>query len=342
MVNSTLTRNNLFQLNMLVWASFPHPINAPITPVLRNGGYILWSIEHPLNADAAELARLRKAAEIKPNPVVDAIFEHARTNTYVLVECKPTSFNINSEWAPQARGMIVAGGNAVSRLGLSAGAAAELCYLVPADNAQATDTTLVTLTTEVSSQGFVACPTGPLGLSIKADGAYLGLASQPQGAAQISQMLIPEQRVITVRADQDPRPLYIIPWIPDVEDDTTLEAFKEKLRAQILSWLGKASIGGQITLQFEDLLDEVSRGVFRIWRDRDSLHGRVFPTVAGIVNIFFRSDGRVSVGTRAVVMRLDSEKDREDLMEQVRTAGLPEKLPEELQLRMEDYLNDSV
>jgi len=336
MVDSTLTRDNLFQLNILVWASFPHPIDAPVTPVLRNAGYILWSIERPLNAGVAELARLRKTTEIQPNPVVDAVFEHARTNTYVLVECKPSSFGVNSEWAPQARGMIVAGGNAASRLGLSVGAVAELCYLVPADDAQATDTTLATLAAEVSGQRFVACPTGSLGLSIKADGAYLGLLSQPRGVAQMPQMLIPEQRVIAVRANQDPRPLYIIPWIPDVVDDTALEAFKEKLRAQLLSWLGKASIGGQVTLQFEDLLYEVSRGIFRIWRDRDSLHGRVFPIVASIVNSSFGGDGRVGIGTRAVVANLNSEKDREDLMEQVRTAGLPEKLPEVLQLRMEE------
>lgn len=160
MVNSTLTRSNIFQLNILVWASLPQPVGAPVTPVLRNAGYILWSIENPLNAGVAELARLRKATEIQPNPVVDAVFEHARTNIYVLVECKPTSFSVNSEWAPQARGMIVAGGNAVSRLGLSVGATAELCYLVPADDAQATDTTLVTLATEVSGQGFIACQKG--------------------------------------------------------------------------------------------------------------------------------------------------------------------------------------
>lgn len=337
MSNAALAKDNLFQLNTLLWASFPQPMDAPVTPVLRNSGYMLWAIERPLDASVVELAHLRKATfEIQPNPVVDVVLYHDENRTYVLTECKPSSFGVKSDWTPQARGMIVAGSNVASRLGVSGKRDSELCYLVPADDTQSTDATLTALRKEVSSQGFSVCPTGVIGLTIKSDGAYLGLLNQLEGTAQMPMKLTPEQKVVSVNANQDPRPLYVIPWIPDAQDDADLEAFREKLRAQLLSWLGKAAIAGKIMLTFEELLDDVSRGVFRYWGDKSSFFGRVVPTVEKLVRVFFGDNTRANISRREITVNLKSEKDREELMEQVRTVGLPEKLPEGIQLPLEE------
>lgn len=336
--DSGFARDSLFQLNVLIWASFPQPSAAPVTPVLRNAGYVLWSVEQPLDAGIAELPRLRTSSpQIQPNPVPDAVLHAEEIDTYVLVECKPSSFGVRSDrGAPQARGLIVAGGNLASRLlGLAGAPSAEVCYLVPLDDAHTTDTTLVTLAQEVSGQGFTACATGAIGLSIKPDGAYLGLSSQPEGTAQMPRALIPEQKILAVMAGQDPRPLYVIPWIPDAPDDTDLTALREKVRAQVLAWLGKAAIGDEVILSFDQLLDEVSRGIFRYWRDRNSLHGRVFPTVERLVRLLFGGDARVRVRSTDVSVRLGAENDRDELMEQVRTAALPSKVPEGVQLPLE-------
>ena len=86
---------------MLIWAAFPQPTEAPWSPVLLNAGYILWSVEQPLYAGIAELGRLHASnPQIKPNPVADAVLHHEQNGTYVLIECKPSSFGVNSEWAP--------------------------------------------------------------------------------------------------------------------------------------------------------------------------------------------------------------------------------------------------
>jgi hypothetical protein len=338
--DSTLARDNLFQLNVLIWASFPQPRGAPVTPVLRNAGYAFWSIEQPLNSNTVELARLRRTGSIilvQPNPVADAVFQHESTNTCVLVECKPSSFGVNSEWAPQARGLIVAGGNVTSRLaGVNRKTVGEVCYLIPEEDARSTDATLVALAREVSSMGFPSCPTGPLGVSIKDDGVYLGLPSQPQGEAKMPREMIPKQRIVSVHPGQDPSPLYVIPWIPDVQDNVNMEAFKEKLRQRILAWLGKSSVGGQISLLFEDLLNEISQGVLGYWRDKASKTGRILPMVAKVVSALFGDDVRVNIGVQEISVKLNIEKDRGELMERVRTAGLPQKLPEGVQLRMEN------
>jgi hypothetical protein len=339
MADFALARDNLFQLNCLLWASLPQAPDAPVTPVLKNAGYVLWGIEQPLNSSVAELARLRKATlQIQQNPVVDVVLHHTAKDVYILTECKPSSFGVGSEWSPQARGLIVAGSNISSRLGLSGKHLSEVCYLVPIDDTESIDITLIELCNQVTSQGFTPCPTGPLGLSIRDDGVYLGVPSQPKGTAQMPLKFVPEERVLRVNAGQDPSPLYIVPWIPDVQDDANLEAFKEKLRVSILSWLGRALVGTQITLSFEELLDEVSRGVFQKWRDKASLIGRVLPMVAKVVDSMLHDDARVSIAKHDVRVTLSLEVDREQLMEKVRTAGLPQKLPEGVQLHMEEQV----
>lgn len=339
MLNSALAKDNLFQLNTVVWASFPQPVGAPVTPVLRNAGYTLYAIEKPLEASVAEKAQLNKSTlEIQPNPAIDVVLSHKKDSTYILVECKPSSFGLNSDWTPQARGLIVAGGSVASRLGVSGKSTSETCYLVPEEDTQSTDATLVALHKEVSSKGLNGCPTGVIGISLKSDGAYLGLSNRPQGTALLPLALIPERRVLSVAAEQDPRPLYVIPWIPDGQDSNDLEAFKEKIRAKLLSWLGKAAIGCSEVLYFEELLNDVSRGVFQYWGDKSSLFGRVFPTVEKLVRIFFGDDTRVSIRRREVTVTLKLEKDREELMEHVRTVGLPEKLPEGVQLQLGEQL----
>lgn len=335
MTEPVLARDNLFQLNCLIWATFPQPKDAPVTPLLRNAGYILWAVEQPLPSSFAELAGLKAAnVKIEPNPVADVVFHRAGKKTYTFVECKPSSFGVESGSSPQARGLIMAGGNVPSRLGLSGKQLGEVCYLVPADDAKSVDATLIEIRKQMDQQGFAGCPTGPLGLSIKDDGVYLGSSNQPSGAAQMPLALVPERRLLRVNPDESPNPLFVIPWIPDATAKGASEAFKEKLRAQILGWLGNAPLGGPDTISFDDLLNKVTRGVFQNWRDRASLTGRVFPKVKKIIEVLFDHDSRTTVSSRAATATLMSETDRGELMEKVRTAALPARLPEGEQLHL--------
>ena len=210
--------------------------------------------------------------------------------------------------------------------------------MVPAEDAVAMDAALLTISAEVVSQGMPACDTGAVGLSVRADGIYIGLAAEPQGRAEMPRALIPEVQITSIEAGQDPRPLYVIPWIPDAPDDGDLTAFREKIRAQTLAWLGRIPLAAEQVLGFDQLLDEVSRGIYTFWRDRDTLRGRVFPTVRRLLNAFLQTDSRVRLRGRdvSVAVTLASEGDREELMERVRTTQLPAKLPEGVQLQLED------
>ena len=336
MGNGSSPRDSLFQLNTLVWASFPQPSGSPVTPVLRNAGYVLYAIEQPLTASVAEAAQLKRLRlDVQPNPVADAVLHNQDKNAYVLVECKPSSFGPDSYECPQARGMIVAGANVASRLGLSRNSVSEVCYLVPAGDAGQTDATLLSLLNQVSGHGLAGCPTGVVGLFLKPDGVYLGLEARLGGKASMPLQLIPQQLVVSRAPDQDPRPLYVIPWIPDAQDGADLAAFKEKVRVVLLSWLGKTPVGSPV-LPFEEVLHDVTRGVFRQWADKQSLLGRVLPTLEKLVRSLFGDDIRANIGRRQVSALIESDKDREELMERVRTAALPERLPKGIQLPLQN------
>lgn len=325
-----LTRDNLFQLNVIVWATFPQPDDAPVTPVLRRLGYTLHSIERPLDPSVTDLAALRTSEpSIQPAPVTDAVLEHRDDDKYVLVECKPGSFGSESGRAAQARGLIVAGAHVRARLGLATGSA-EVCLIVPSEDCDSMDGSAVQIREEVAEQRYSTCDVGALGIKLEADGVYL-CAPAEEGQIDLARRIAPQQKVIAVTPGQDPRPLYVVPWIPGASDDADQAAFREKLRSQLLSYIGRHTAGSDLALDYNTILDDVSHGVFRLWRDKGSLQGQVHPMVARLLQLLFQSDARATIKDNHVVVRLDTEESRTELMEKVRTAALPERTPEGVQ-----------
>ncbi len=334
MADSALARDALFQLNVLVWAFFPQPPDAPVTPLVDTG-YSLWTVEQPLEAGLTELASLRLASNITANPVADAVLFHEGRNEFVLVECKPATFGPGSDRAAhQARGFIVAAGAASSRLGVGGQATGEACHVVPFLDAGNVDQTLASLAEELSDGGFQCGPTGAVGIDVRSDGVYLGIDQQPTGTAHFPSAILPARRVIGAALGQDPRPLYLVPWIPNSEG-SDLTALREKVRALMIVWLGRARTPGTEMLSLDQLLDDVTRGVFRYWRNRDSLRGEVLPVVGRIITALFTNDPRVHVRLTDVEFVLTSEQNRQQLIEMARTAKLSGPMPQGVQLSLE-------
>ena len=144
-------------------------------------------------------------------------------------------------------------------------------------------------------------------MEVRGDGIYLRAGHRIPGSNDLPAAVAPEQRVLESEAADDPRPLYVIPWIPESEDED-LGALREKLRSQLLSQIGRSQLG-ELNFRFDDLLDEVSLGVYGLWRDRGSLRGQVNTTVGSIVSA---------------------------LTERIRTSDVPSAIPEGRQLPLED------
>ncbi len=342
MAETPRERDHLFQLNVLIWASFPQPEGAPYSPVLLNKGYHLYSVEQPLHADLAELASINSSnPRVHPNPVADVTLYNRDTEVVVLMECKPSSFSVESDRCPQVRGLLVAGASIRKRVPIGGLPSAEVCCIVPLGDVDRMAQTLRELTQQVTEQGLSVCPAGPLGVSIKSDGIYLGVPRLPECTGEIPRQLCPERKVLSVEPDEAPRPLYVVPWMPGTSCDDDYYAFREKVRQYVLVWLGGACIGTTVSLPYDRLLDGVSRGIFSLWRDRASLRGQVFPEIMRIASVLFGADVRVAVGKTKVSVTLAKEADRDELMDRVRTARVSGALPGAIQASMDELLTPS-
>ena len=313
-----LEEQALFQLNLLLWAAMPAPREAAIRPVLHDKGYVIFSIEQRLTPSLTEQTRLTaKSPAIRIAPVADLMLFHNQRDHYVIVECKRSSFSASSSAAEQARGFIAAGGDIARRgLGITSGSA-EVTYLLPSDSQALQRETLRQCCEQVKSSDIPACTISVLGIDVRGDGVYL-IGDSSAGEQSLSADIAPEARIRRLDEGEDPRSLYLIPWIPGSEDQD-LDVLGQKLWAAILAHLGASRLG--ITeLTYAGLLDAVSFGIYGTWEDHDSLRGQVYHRVRAIVGGLFGTDTRVSVRSDHVVITADTDDDRLALIERVRKA----------------------
>ena len=337
MANHALEGSNLFQLNVLIWATLPQPSCAPVKPVLLNLGYSLFSIEQPLQASIMQRESLQaQPTPVSIAPVADALLENAGNSHFVVIECKPSSFGVESDQTRQARGLILAASDIMQRgLPIPAGSA-EVCYVVPEGDTDAMESTLISLQTELQESNTQLCGVGAISVTIRNNGVYLVADRKARGGGGLQRDVAPDQHVLETESGEDPRPLYVVPWMPDSRDED-LSSLREKLRAQLLSHIGRSPTG-KISLRFDDLLDEVSRGVYGLWRDNQSLQGQVNATVGRIVRSLTDGNQAATVRNAELVLTFDSEEERRELMEDIRIADVPSNLPEGHQLHLGDAL----
>lgn len=336
MVHEGLAADNLFQLNVLIWGLLPLPPGAPVAPVLSNLGYRLRYVEFPLNAGVGELGDLQAASpRIGPNPVADLVLERNTDDRYVLVECKASSYGAESSTADQGRGLLVAGARVRARLGVATGTA-EACFVVPASQASEMDASSSVMQRQVRDASQPACNAGSVNIEVRADGVYVGREQEPTSDARLPLELRPMAKVLTTSPGQDPRPLYVVPWIPDASASADLFAFREKVRAELLARLGKSSPPVDLTVGFDDVLDAVSHGIYRHWRDKNSLHSRVFQVLGSWIRALTAAGDAAFVRGDRLEVRLESSEQRDLIMETVRTAALPERTPAGFQPTMFD------
>ena len=313
-----LAEQALFQLNLMLWAAMPAPKEAAIRPVLHEKGYAVFSIEQRLTPPLTERAILTAASPaIRIAPVADLMLVNGLRHHYVIIECKRSSFGTSTGAAEQARGFIAAGGGITRRgLGITSGSA-EVSYLLPKDSQGLQRETLSQCCEQVKAADIAACTTSVLGIDVRDGGVYL-IGDSSAGEQSLSADIAPEARIRGLAEGEDPRSLYLIPWMPDSEDQD-LEVLGQKLWAETLARLG-ASRPGTLELAYEELLDAVSFGIYRTWEDNPSLRGQVYLQVGAIVGRLFGADTRASTRSDRVIVTTDTDDDRLELIERVRKA----------------------
>jgi hypothetical protein len=273
---SDLIGDPLFQLNMVLWLAQPLPEAAPITPLFHERGFDVYAIAPllPIPPDvllAATDTHLAIQSGVRP----DVVLVNLEESKYAFTECKKSAFGPASSTADQARSLLLlAGPRSHEILGLVPGQVSKalLEYMVPENAVQPLGLSLEVLQRDLRERSF---PTGDycvFGISLNENN--LSLTVDQVGGTFFN--IAPGQNPFMEREpDTDPRPLYFIPFDPDVEqskDEKTLckRILFERMHSAILAAVGHANPPCELTLQCHQILNDATFGMYEHWENKDS------------------------------------------------------------------------
>ena len=287
----------LFQLNCLLWLTQPSPSVGSIRPLLYENGLVVHAIA-PLLALPPDV-RLKAVTEDNMNDATrpDVVLTRERDRLFVFCECKSHSFSAASSNSRQARLLLAIVGNRVSdvlALNPDAVSSASLSIVLPEKEREPMLSTLQALETENAENGLPAGPFSVLGLT--AAETHVSIVIDASLAGQLS--LKPgTHTVIQMDAEEDPRPLYFIPYDPDStghqsnkEKAYCKRVLFERMLVAIIAATGNASPPVTLSIRREDVLNDALFGMFDCWENRESarhmrkLCGHFMNTLAEAVN----------------------------------------------------------
>jgi len=271
-----LVQDPLFQLNVLLWLAQPLPEKSDIRPVLHQQGFSVYAIAPalPVPLDlrlAAQRANIAVQESVRP----DVVLAREKDRQFVFTECKASSFGPASATAEQAGAfLLVAGPRAPEVLGLTPAQVGDslLAYLTPDSQRAALNATLTQLADTLARQQLPPgrfCLWGlsvtPTDLTVVMDRTGSDYVSLPEGS----------HRVMPLQPDTDPRPLYFIPYDPDVDLSPPERAFCrrvlfERIHSSVLVAVGRATPPADLLLDCNGLLNDAMFGMYALWENRDS------------------------------------------------------------------------
>jgi hypothetical protein len=271
-----LLRDPLFQLNAVLWMTQPLPAVSETIPVFYRSGFTVYAIA-PLLALPPDLrlAAQNEGIRIKDRVRPDVVLAQESENKFGFTECKAESFSPESSTTEQARSLfLMAGPRAADVLGLTRSQVSEslLIYILPESSRELLTDTLTSLyqelndaglpTGQFSILGFIA---GDVAISIKVDSPGSTFLSVPAGIHVFLQR----------ESGTDPRPLYFIPYDPDVEQSRQERAFCkrvlfERMQSTVVAAAGRAIPPTQLLLETQSILNDAMFGMYENWENRDS------------------------------------------------------------------------
>jgi hypothetical protein len=271
-----LATDPLFQLNLVLWLTQPLPEDNVVVPLLYQCGFSVYAIAPALPVPPdVQLAAQGATVRIQTSGRPDVVLTHEKERKFAFVECKASSFGPRVEAAEQARAFIlIAGARAAEVLGLDASQVTDsiLAYVVPESQKLSLEQTLIALTHELTRYKLPAGRTTVLGL--QASTGELTVSVDATAATFLS--LAPgSHEIMRLQPDTDPRPLYFIPYDPDVDQSADERLFCkrvlfERIHSAVLVAIGRANPPVTLTLLPNNLLNDATFGMFSLWQNRDS------------------------------------------------------------------------
>ncbi len=204
----------------------------------------------------------------------DLWLKHSEDPVQPLVELKSRGFSQASSNRKQALKLLVAAFDLGPSLGKPNEHRGHVVYGTVSTDADNMATTLNQLADLTRAEGVPAAPTAVIALSIEDDGVTLSSPTPEDLPEPAAEALSSPAIVLERDDDNDLRPLYFVPWIPDIEDSQDAELRAEGYReltarvlTQVMGHVGQARVPNTLSLTGTQLLSGATLGVFDRWQE---------------------------------------------------------------------------
>ena len=318
-----LISDELYQLNLVLWMLQPAPLSGNtsrraskrgrpkaasssgiINPVFRKAGFHLYAIEPSLPLPLELREKLRKSGvDASDSPCPDVIMK-SDANEFAIIECKKSLFGDGAGQPAdhlrpqrQARGLFLNGPGVLSgalALAPSGVKATTVLYLFPSNGRADQSKGIEAINAELRKAGFATASLSAFALEVT--GNWVVMKSKRLKIKQPVPTWIPGAAKLRTwqvqkidRADSDPRPMYIIPWIPRGgagSDGPAKRLFGSRIMAWAVMQVGPATAPAVLTFKVDDALRHATMGHFDHWENneekkflrknaRDMIRGRI-------------------------------------------------------------------
>lgn len=265
----------VFQLNLVLWMLQGLPDRGPVRPLLREAGLLLESIGRRLSIAPEHRPRLRELGFGDGAPGPDVVATDLEECPAVAIECKSNSFGPESSDARQAARILVAAQSLPSLLGRPGGAG-QVAYVTQYGDHERLADALVVLRERLAEAGLRCAVCWTLGLVRVPEGLAIARSERLAPPPTLMSLLVSPAVVLRLADDQDPRPLYLIPWDPSVQQEPAMRKFCQDVLFARVAQAAAARIGqtvppAPVSLEGRWLLTEATSGLAGRWRDRSAV-----------------------------------------------------------------------
>jgi len=316
-----LVGDHLFQLNLILWLTQPITADIGIRPLLADLGFSVYSISPPLALPIHIREKIREmnlSAQDACSP--DVLSNRKEADFFLLVECKKSSFGVNSTTAEQARTLLLLEGQVLGEsLALSPTTIVDsaVSFVTKEDQRSQMQLTCENLKKEITDKGFKANLAFCFGIKYDPENSvYIEIDSIAANQFGLIGRDSEAIKIIQGQPDTDPRPLYFIPLDPAVEqNEYGKKTLEQRLLGELLSLIGRVKVPSKTLFKVEDLLEKATWGMYNIWGDRDArthLKRQVKSFLKNKVAAMFPQNFQQDQD--AWILNIESPKDKESIL----------------------------
>jgi len=269
-------RDPLFQLNAVLWLAQPLPEASTVAPLLHRQGFGVYAIAPLLGPPAdVRLAAQTVGIAIQERVRPDVVLSRERDRRFSLVECKASSFEVTSPTAEQARSLLIAAGpRGAEMLGLAPREVSDslLTFVSREHECEELAQTVSALSLELARSELPAGRSSCLGLTMTAHEVAVEVNA---AASDFLGLPVGRNRFIDCEEGSDPRPLYFIPYDPDVTQSPQEAVFCkrvlfERIQSEVIAAVGRSNPPAEVVLESGKLLNSAMFGMYGHWENQDS------------------------------------------------------------------------